>query len=169
MPATQAAYYGEGTVELDAEDIGQVSKLVFTHETETKKLPNRRGGGGNWATLERVTGVKVAITLHDMTPANFARLTRGTVSAGTAGRSVINVLTEGQATSELVFKGLNAADNDDPVTVTAFLFKPGVTKDLSLIGDDFASFELEGEILADPTKTGAGVSKFYTVDIKATV
>jgi hypothetical protein len=36
----------------------------------------------------------------------------------------------------------------------------GVTKQLSLINKGFTTLDIEGELLKDPTKTGAGVSAY---------
>ena len=37
----------------------------------------------------------------------------------------------------------------------------GVTKALSLINKGFGALEIEGTVLQDPTKVGAGISKYY--------
>ena len=37
----------------------------------------------------------------------------------------------------------------------------GVTKSLALIKKGFGSLDVEGSVLQDPTRTGAGISKYY--------
>jgi hypothetical protein len=42
----------------------------------------------------------------------------------------------------------------------------GATKALGFIDDNFAKLQIEGEVLSDPTKTGAGLSRFFKVQMQ---
>ncbi len=64
---------------------------------------------------------------------------------------------------ELAFAGLNEARSGKAVDVDAFRVKLGATAGLGLIGDDFAGLEVKGKLLKDTSKTGVGVSQYFTV------
>ena len=40
-----------------------------------------------------------------------------------------------------------------------------VTKKLMLLGKDFGAIEVDGTVLQDPTKTGAGISRYYRTSV----
>lgn len=61
---------------------------------------------------------------------------------------------------ELEFRGMNEAHGCRTMNVTAYRVKFSPAGGLDLIGDDFGSFEINGKVLRDDTKTGAGVSKY---------
>lgn len=77
-----------------------------------------------------------------------------------ADQVVIEALTA--KASELTFRfgGLNEADSGKPVVVDMHRVSQGVAKQLTLIKKGFGSLDVEGELLQDPTKTGAGVSRY---------
>jgi len=66
---------------------------------------------------------------------------------------------------ELSFGGINEADSGNAVLVDAFRVKLGAAKKLGMIGTDFASLEITGEVLIDSTKSGAGISKYMRVQM----
>lgn len=72
---------------------------------------------------------------------------------------VTNALTQGSTERFLRFEGLNTADNNAAVVVDIFRFLVDPLKELSLIGDTVNNFTLEGNLLADSTKTTG--SKFF--------
>jgi hypothetical protein len=74
---------------------------------------------------------------------------------------VIQALTSAAKEYVLFFEGLNEAQSGKPFLVDAYRVRFGATKNFSLIGDNFAGFELTGAVLKDSTKTGAGVSQFF--------
>ena len=49
MPTTNEQYIGSGIVYAGGRDVGNVSKLALSIETDSKTRPNYRGGGGNAA------------------------------------------------------------------------------------------------------------------------
>jgi|YelNatPaOPRAMG01_1025707.scaffolds.fasta_scaffold20154_4 hypothetical protein len=76
---------------------------------------------------------------------------------------VVQALTVSSPEVQLAFGGINEADSGNPVLVDAWRVKLGAAKKLGLIGSDFAELQIEGEVLADPTKTGAGISRYLRV------
>jgi hypothetical protein len=73
----------------------------------------------------------------------------------------IEALTAAAPELELSFGGLNEADSGKPVIVDVYRLGSGIAKTLALLGTDFGSLEIEGEVLVDPTKSGVGISRFY--------
>lgn len=78
-----------------------------------------------------------------------------------SGYDVIEALTGAAPILEMRYAGLNEALSGTPSVIDLFRVQMGATKGFGLINDDFATLEVEGEVLADPTKTGAGVSRFF--------
>ena len=80
--------------------------------------------------------------------------------------AAIEALTAKAAELELIFGGLNEADGGNPVVVNIFRASQGVAKNFALIsGKDFGALEVEGTVLIDPTKVGAGISRYYKVSM----
>ena len=83
-----------------------------------------------------------------------------TVDYTYAAQARVDALTENPQPRFLRFEGLNTLDGDNPVIVEAFKFTVDPAKELALIsGEDQASFELEGSLLADASRTTG--SKFF--------
>ncbi|MBF0131009.1 MAG: hypothetical protein HQL75_00270 [Magnetococcales bacterium] len=61
----------------------------------------------------------------------------------------------------IFFDGTNFANEGSPVTMDLFRAKFSPTKDLSMLGDDFAGLTLTASVLKDPTKTTTGDSQFF--------
>jgi hypothetical protein len=83
-----------------------------------------------------------------------------------AGATKVEMLTASGKEYEFVFVGLNEARSGKKVKITAHRVKPGFMQQLAAIGEDFGAMEVSGELLSDATKTGAGVSKYFKVDIE---
>lgn len=64
---------------------------------------------------------------------------------------------------ELAFSGLNEARSGKAADVDAHRVRLGALANLSLIGDEFAGMEIKGKLLKDTSKTGVGVSQYFTV------
>lgn len=77
-------------------------------------------------------------------------------------QDIVQALAGSQGEFELLFEGLNEARSGKPVIVRAWRFRPGALKKLDLIGNDYASLELEGKVLADDTQP-AGISRYFKV------
>lgn len=75
--------------------------------------------------------------------------------------AAIEALTTKAVELNLVFGGLNEADSGNPQVVDIFRASQGITKALTLIGKGFNSLDVEGTVLMDPAKTGAGISRYY--------
>ena len=60
------------------------------------------------------------------------------------------------------FDGFNERNNA-PFLGDFYRVKFGPAKNVQFIGDDYLSFDCEGAILKDDTKTGAGVSQYYKI------
>lgn len=86
-----------------------------------------------------------------------------TVDYAHSGFDLVEALTTAAPTLECRFGGLNEADDGTPVIVDIFRIKMGATSGLGLIHSDFGTLDVKGEVLADPTKTGSGVSRFFKV------
>lgn len=80
----------------------------------------------------------------------------------TAG-SLIQTLVSAGDEYRIVFAGTNFARAGKPLTVEMYRVKFSPTKDLSLIGDDFASLTLTAAVLKDDTKDGVTISAFCKI------
>ena len=236
MPTTNEQYIGSGIVYAGGRDVGNVSKLALSIETDSKNRPNYRGGGGNAAVVELVKAVKLSATFDSFNNENIALALRGSVTeltgAAVTDESVSAVLDRLCRTTSMidlsqpvtVKVGAQAKVKDTDYTLTAagiiplkggtitaaaamlisyksvtgsvlealvnsgeeltivfdginentgkrslmdvYRWKPAPTSGLDLISDDFAEFDIEGEVLADSTK-GAGLSKFFRRTLQA--
>lgn len=78
--------------------------------------------------------------------------------------AVIEALTTKAEELELIFEGLNEADDGKPCIVEIWRASQGVASAIGLVADKgFASLPVSGAVLKDDTKTGVGVSKYYRV------
>ncbi len=87
-----------------------------------------------------------------------------------SGYDVLEVLTRAAPIMEFYFAGMNEAMAGAGSGIHLFRCQQGLTQALSLIsGSNFATLDIEAEILLDPTKTGAGKSKYmkFRSDIPA--
>lgn len=232
MATVQENYIGSGICYLNGRDIGNVTAAAFSIDQDTKEKANLRGGGGNIASLTRISSIKLAITMDSFNNANLAVALRGQVdveasmsvaaevviavmpglgqtnklidtaqpysvtdvaddaliegtdyeitAAGVLAKDggaivdgdTIKVTYQSKAASALeamvgsgkefkfVLDGLND-HNGKPSVVTAFRFKPSPTSGLDLIGEDYADFQVEGELLADTDIQTTGKSQFF--------
>lgn len=93
--------------------------------------------------------------------ADVAALDKLWVSYSYGAYAAIEALTTKAVELELIFGGLNEADSGKPVVVNIFRASQGITKALTLIGKGFNALDVEGTVLEDPTKEGAGLSRYY--------
>lgn len=96
--------------------------------------------------------------------ADAAALTDGdaiSVSYDYADQVVIEALTTKAPELVMRFGGLNEADSGRPVIVDLWRVSQSVTKQLALLqAKGFASLDIEGSLLPDPTKVGVGISRY---------
>ena len=79
-----------------------------------------------------------------------------------SGYDVIQALTQAAPILEMTFSGVNEALEDAPSVVDFYRVQLSATQGLNLISaGEFATLALEGEVLQDATKTGAGISKYF--------
>jgi hypothetical protein len=77
------------------------------------------------------------------------------------GYDVIEALTRSAPIMEFMFAGVNEAGEDAASIVDLWRVQLSATKGLNLISAGaFSTLDIEGEVLRDPTKTGAGISKY---------
>lgn len=78
--------------------------------------------------------------------------------------AVIEALTTKAKELELIFEGLNEADDGRPSIVEIWRVSQGVASSIGMLQDKgFASLPVTGAVLMDETKTGEGISKYYRV------
>ena len=82
-----------------------------------------------------------------------------------AAYDTVEAMTSASILLELHFEGLNEANSGKPVIVDIYKAQLSPTKALSLLGDKFADLEVEAEVLADTSKTGAGISQYFRVKL----
>lgn len=75
--------------------------------------------------------------------------------------AVIEALTTKAPELQFMFGGLNEADSGNPVVIDIWRASQGITKQLTMLGKGFNALDIEGTLMQDPTKTGAGISKYY--------
>lgn len=79
-----------------------------------------------------------------------------------SGYDVLQALTNAAPILEMTFAGVNEAMEDAPSVVDFYRVQLSATKGLNLISaGSFATLDIEGEVLADATKTGPGISKYF--------
>ncbi|MBF0371237.1 MAG: hypothetical protein HQL52_17450 [Magnetococcales bacterium] len=74
---------------------------------------------------------------------------------------VVNALTESNTELTLVFDGVNTAHDDRTRVVDIYRVRFGPVNEMQYKSDSFGEFSLTGTLLADSTKTGAGISKYF--------
>lgn len=79
-----------------------------------------------------------------------------------AQTDIQTLLTSGQE-FRLLLDGINDAESGKAHVVEIYRWKPSPTTGLSLIGDKFGRLTLQGEMLSDATKTGAGISRYSRI------
>ncbi|ABM33459.1 hypothetical protein QRO08_12550 [Paracidovorax citrulli] len=78
--------------------------------------------------------------------------------------AVIEALTTKAKELELIFEGLNEADDGKAKIVEIWRASQGVASAIGLLADKgFASLPVTGAVLKDDTKTGDGISRYYRV------
>lgn len=118
--------------------------------------------------------VKVENTDFEVRPGGIFILESGTIADGDdvlisytpAAADVVQALTSSGKEYELLFDGLNEARSGKKTRVTAYRVKVGALANLGLIGEEYAAMEVTGKLLKDSSKTGAGVSQYFKVEIQ---
>jgi len=120
-------------------------------------------------TDETETTTYVEGTDYEVTAAGLKILSTGSITDGETlvvgydnqGTNVLQALVDSGKEVRVVLDGINDATGK-PVTVKVHRWKPSPTSGLGLISDDFSTFTIEGEVLADESIQATGKSKFFT-------
>lgn len=107
-------------------------------------------------------------TDYEERPGGLFILTGGTITDGQtihvdytkAAADVVQALTHSAQEYELFFAGLNEARSGKQATIRVYRATLGAARNLGLIGDEFASLEVSGKVLADTSKP-AGTSQYF--------
>lgn len=81
-----------------------------------------------------------------------------------AAQKKVQALVNSAKQYEIVFAGLNEAQSGKVVRVTMHKVSGGLLQQMALIGEDFGAGEVTGKLLSDTTKSGVGISKYFTVE-----
>ncbi|MBB4845028.1 hypothetical protein HNP55_003574 [Paucibacter oligotrophus] len=128
-----------------------LSSVVITKDTAPG---TPLAAAGNYEV--RPEGIWVYDNAPGVTDGDAAKL-----SYSFAGQAVLEALTTKAAELQLRFGGLNEADEGKPVVVDIWRASQGVTKSLGLLTGKFGQLDVTGTLMADQTKIGAGISRFY--------
>lgn len=121
--ARRRALVGSGFLEL-----GNCSALSIAVESEVKQLRDfRQPGGGTYNRVDRITGVNISLTAHDLSPLNLALALYGSSEAVVAG-AVTDELT-------LAAKGSYARLEGSPSAITSV--SPAGTGAAYVAGTDY--------------------------------
>lgn len=132
---------------------GSVFWVNYTYATVGTVIP----AAGNYEV--RAAGVYVLPEAVDLADDDDVRL-----KYDYGSYAVIEALTTKAKELELIFEGLNEADDGKPSIVEIWRASQGVASAIGLMADKgFASLPVSGAVLKDDTKTGVGVSKYYRV------
>ena len=156
MGTLQAVAMGTVADEAHVATLGGLVRLAHIQPTAVvlKKGVTVVAAAGNYEV--RPEGIYILPTATDLTAADAI-----TVAYSYGEYAAIEALTTKAVELELTFGGLNEADEGKAVLVEIWRASQGVSKALSLINKGFGALEIEGTVLQDPTKVGAGISKYY--------
>ena len=167
--ATNLARHLRGTI--SAVDAGSVSDVTYMawrggliatpHVGITAVTVKAKTGGATIAAAGnyevRPEGIYILPTSTDITAP-----TEVLVSYSYGDQALLEALSAAPAELELRFGGLNEAMSGKPVVLDIYRASAGLTKNLLLVSSKLMEMEIECEILSDPTKTGEGISRFYS-------
>lgn len=146
-----------GGIQVDAAapDVPDDSVFWVNYTYATQGTPI--GAAGNYEV--RPAGIYVLPEAVDLADDDDVKL-----SYDYGSYAVIEALTTKAKELELLFEGLNEADDGNPCIVEIWRASQGVASAIGLMADKgFASLPVSGAVLKDDTKTGVGVSKYYRV------
>ncbi|MCP4304709.1 MAG: hypothetical protein GY788_07500 [bacterium] len=146
-------------VTLDAVELGNVHDLILEIRSSAfawyeaaldEPIPVLSGR------LQVPTLIRVTMDLSDYTGANLRAITGGAGSGGT-----VEIMADLDQEYEIVFDGLNClADPPSAFDFVGYRFVPDYNSDLPLISPGRGKAPLAGLLLADPAKSGAGISQY---------
>lgn len=83
-----------------------------------------------------------------------------------AAQKKVEALVNPNLQYEVLFLGLNEARSGKRVRVHAHKVSGGVLQQMALIGEEFGAGEVNGSLVSDTTKTGDGISQYFTIEIE---
>lgn len=134
---------GEG----EFRDLGNVSELVVTPETETLEHFSSREGVKKKdlvITLEQKATVKM--TMEEMTPENFALPFQGAVDEAAVGGPEVELFGGTAISGHLRFVGTNSVGPKITLNLYNVTFNPD--GDINMISDEFNGLEVTADVLA---------------------
>jgi len=81
-----------------------------------------------------------------------------------AAQKKVEALVNSNKQYELVFIGLNEARSGKRTRVVLHKVSGGVLQEMALIGEEYGAGQVNGSLLSDGTKTGAGISQYFTFE-----
>ena len=146
-----------GGIQVDAGAPDVVNGAVFWVSYTYATVGALIAAAGNYEV--RASGVYVLPDAADLADEDDVKL-----SYEYGSYAVIEALTTKAKELELIFEGLNEADDGKPCIVEIWRASQGVASAIGLLADKgFASLPVTGAVLKDDTKSGVGVSKYYRV------
>ena len=150
-----------GTVTAEAHTVTLGGLLRTEHLGPSTVVVNKSGtpvpAAGNYEV--RASGVYVLPDAADLQDADAV-----TLDYTYGSYAVIEALTTKARELELVFEGLNEADDGKPAVIEIWRASQGVSSSIALLADNkFMNLQVSGAVLKDDGKTGTGVSKYYRV------
>lgn len=97
-------------------------------------------------------------------PAPVAGAANCEVDYSFAAQKKVEALVNSNKQYEAMFVGLNEAKSGARVRVRAHKISGGILQQMALLGEDFGAGEIAGALLSDSTKSGAGISQYFTVE-----
>lgn len=83
-----------------------------------------------------------------------------------AGQKKVEALVASNKQYELVFIGLNEARSGKRTRIVLHKVSGGVLQEMAVIGEEYGAGQVNGSLLSDSTKTGPGVSQYFTVEFE---
>ncbi len=135
-------------------DVGNNSAGTLNVTTESRNLPNYRGGGGNRNSNTKISEVTAAFTMFDLSPENIARALRGTQTEVNVAPIVDELLSASGIIGEvLAFKYL--PDRTETITVKT-------AADAALVEGTDYTLTPHGISVQSALVTAAGLKASYT-------
>lgn len=78
----------------------------------------------------------------------------------------VEALVNANKQYQAMFVGLNEAQSGKRVRVMLHKISGGVLQEMAVLGDDYGAGQISGSLLSDSTKTGAGISQYFTWEVE---
>ncbi|MCC7096170.1 MAG: hypothetical protein IT472_03200 [Thermomonas sp.] len=146
---------------------GGYTKLAKIAATITKVEPAGGGAAYTVGTDYELRDGMLYLPSTSTIPAPVSGAVNVNVTYTNVAQSKVEALVASNKQYELVFVGLNEAQSGKRVRVHAYKVSGGVLQEMALIGDDFGAGQVNGALLPDGSRTGAGISQYFTFETEA--